>query len=76
MFCVILAAYASMGHILFGTMVMTFRDIWSSLLGVTALLTGNYHFPEFQNEGQTIAGNLYTFTFCVFGIGLLTSYVS
>ncbi|XP_053373889.1 polycystic kidney disease 1 like 1-like isoform X2 [Mercenaria mercenaria] len=75
MFCVILAAYTSMGHILFGSMVMTFRDTWSSLLGVTALLTGNYDFPDFQSEGQTVVANVYLFTFCVFGIGLFTSYM-
>lgn len=76
MFCVILAAYTSIGHLLFGAMATTFRDLWSSLLGVTALLTGSYNFPEFQSQGQTTVASVYMFSFCVFGMGFLASYVS
>lgn len=76
MFSVILAAYTSLGHALFGSLVVTYSDLWHSLMGVTALLAGSYDVPEFQNQATSLAANVYMFTFCVFGIGFLTAYVS
>lgn len=76
MFLVILAAFSSLGHLLFVSMSTTFCDLWSSMFGVTALLSGRMFRTQGTNQGQIIATNVYMFMAMVFGYGLLTSYVS
>ncbi|KAL4222250.1 Polycystic kidney disease [Mactra antiquata] len=75
MFCVILSAYSCLGRALFGNLIATFSDFWHSIMGVTSLITGSYRIPEFQSNQSSITANVFLFTFCVFGIGFLTSYM-
>ncbi|KAL3831269.1 hypothetical protein ACJMK2_023042, partial [Sinanodonta woodiana] len=74
MFLLLLLAYTSLGRVLFGATAFTFRDLWTSLLGMTALLIGETPFPSVPDQQQHFA-QIFIFSFCVFVTGLLTSYM-
>ena len=76
LFVVTIAAFTGLGLLLFVTMVTTFRDLWSSMLGVTVMLTGKNIQWQWSNEGEMLAANIYMFMAVVFGGCFLTSYVS
>ncbi|XP_052246841.1 polycystic kidney disease 1 like 1-like [Dreissena polymorpha] len=74
-FCVLLAAYSSLGHQLFGCMSLTFRDLWSSLLGVTALLSGRKIQWQRQNGVLPVGTDMFLLMISTFGTGIMVAYM-
>ncbi|XP_052802584.1 uncharacterized protein LOC128232845 isoform X2 [Mya arenaria] len=74
LFSILLLAFSSLGHLVFGAMTMTFRDLWTSLFGVVTLMSGRNVKWGAVNREQSTGASLFVFIVCVFGMGILLSY--
>ncbi|XP_067649227.1 polycystin-1-like protein 1 isoform X2 [Haliotis asinina] len=74
LFAFILCAFTSLGVVLFGSVSLRLRNAWFGLWSMTALMV-RIHAPPDLEVNSSPWWLLFVFSYLVFGVGLLTSYM-
>lgn len=75
LFVILLCAYTSLGRALFGATSKSFRDLWISLLTVSALLVRDGTIQAYSYPLRMYGLRTFLFTFAIFVTGFLTAYM-
>ncbi|GAB1601011.1 polycystic kidney disease protein 1-like 1 [Argonauta hians] len=71
---VVMIAYTSLGCLAFGAAINNFQNFWSGFLAMTALLTHNNDFTEFNGD-KYLGGKLFVVSYVVLAGGIFTAYI-